>query len=144
MIRTLTFRSLLRRTTPVVAGLALLTACASASTDTGAAAGTSGSRYLVTATDLSTTSGDNLFEAIYKLRPDFLRGSGGTSYSQGTPSEGRIPVIAYRDGVRLAAIDDLRQIPVQSVAQVKYIPGPQAGVKYGTNHAGGVIEITSK
>jgi hypothetical protein len=123
------------------------------------------SRYVLVQADLEKSKADNVYDAIVKLRPEFLRGHGDpTSFiKQGVvdkrdpnpspPPSGSTggavltaptPVKAYRDNARLGSVDDLRQMPIAGIAEIRYIPGPEAGVKYGTDHAGGVILIKSK
>jgi hypothetical protein len=123
------------------------------------------SRYVLVQADLEKTKADNVYDAIAKLRPEFLRGHGDqTSFikqsvvdkrdrNSSPPPSGstggavltaQTPVRAYRDNARLSGVDDLRQMPIVGIAEIRYIPGPEAGVKYGTDHAGGVILIKSK
>ncbi len=146
---------------------AALSACASKATSssTAAAPAAHSSRYVLMQADLEKSKADNVYDAIAKLRPEFLRGHGDpTSFiKQGTadsrdpnpnpPPSGSTggavltaptPVKAYRDNARLSSVDDLRQMPIAGIAEVRYIPGPEAGVKYGTDHAGGVILVKSK
>ncbi len=165
MARHSSIATLARRAIPAL-GFAIIAACASGSG--GSSSGSSSSRYVLVSADLGSSAGDNLFEVVYRLRPDFLTGrshdaqsfgklnmdSGGRRSGSGpvTPSpgtgvavvDGALPVIAYRDGARLSSVNDLKQIPVASVAEVRFVPGPQAVVKYGTDHAGGVLLVTSK
>ena len=144
-----------------------LSACASAGGNSGGTTAPASSRYLLTAADLGNAKADNLYDAIVKLRPEFLRGHGentsfiqqnisggskdpgstgmGTSSSAGAAAiSSAVPVIAYRDNSRLASVDDLKQILLSQVAQVRYMPGPEASVRFGTNHSAGAIIVTSK
>lgn len=158
-------------------GLALLTAAASVvalsacASKTGSAPRTAAapeghsSRYVLLATDLEQSKADNVYDAIAKLRPEFLRGhTDATSFIKqgvvdsrdpnpnpapagstgGAVRTAPTPVRAYRDNARLGGVDDLRQMPIAGIAEIRYIPGPEAGVKYGTDHAGGVILVKSK
>jgi len=145
-----------------------LSACASkagSAPRTDAAPEGHSSRYVLVQADLEKSKADNVYDAIAKLRPEFLRGhTDVTSFiKQGTadsrdpnpnpPPSGSTggavltaptPVKAYRDNARLGSVDDLRQMPLAGIAEIRYIPGPEAGVKYGTDHAGGVILVKSK
>jgi hypothetical protein len=125
------------------------------------------SRYVLVPADIEKAKADNVYDVIVKLRPEFLRAHGdpngfynqaiqagkgdpgaagtGVSSSVGAAvTSGPQPVIAYRDKLRLSSVDDLKLIPLVNIAEIRYIPGPEAGVKYGTNHSGGVIVVTSK
>jgi len=145
-----------------------LSACASKTSSaprTEAAPEAHSSRYVLVQADLERSKADNVYDAIAKLRPEFLRGHGDpTSFiKQGVvdkrdpnpspPPSGStggavltapMPVKAYRDNARLGSVDDLRQMPIVGIAEIRYIPGPEAGVKYGTDHSGGVILVKSK
>jgi hypothetical protein len=156
------FNSVLARRLAAVAGMAVLTACASS----GATSSTpGGDRYTITAAELANAGADNLYQAIEKLRPDFFRQRGNTmaagasvsssSRGNGPPPEassttanavagGALPLKVYQNDTMLMGTEDLRQIPLASVLEVKFVPGPQAGVRYGTNHSGGVILVRTK
>lgn len=122
-------------------------------------------RYTLTAVDLMGAGSQNVYEAIQHLRPDFLktrgtstmttvntagstRGSGGAA----TPEPGtgtavpisRSPLRAYENEVMLSSPDDLKKIDVKNVIEVRFVPGPEAGVRYGTNHSGGVIFVKTR
>lgn len=156
--------------TLAVASVVALSACASKTSTSGAprteaAPEAHSSRYVLVQADLERSKADNVYDAIAKLRPEFLRGHGDpTSFikqgvvdkrdpNQSPPPSGStggavltapMPVKAYRDNARLGSVDDLRQMPIAGIAEIRYIPGPEAGVKYGTDHAGGVILVKSK
>jgi len=142
--------------------------CASSAATPGelAPAGERSSRYVLLPAEIEKAKSDNVYDVIIKLRPEFLRGHGEpTSFvnqdihagkgdpgsaGQSTSSAGTavvgstLPVIAYHDKAKLSSVDDLKLLPLSNVAEIRYVPGPQAGVKYGTNHSGGVIIVTSK
>lgn len=140
----------------------VLAACASGQ---GAVAGTAsqrGERYSITPQELGSAGANNLYEAVAKLRPEYLRSRGAStitaqtggsgskgsgdpaplSSSTGTAvTTGSIPVRLYINDQMMASIEDMRQIAVADVVEVKFMPGPQAGVRYGTNHTAGVILV---
>jgi hypothetical protein len=131
-----------------------------------APAGERSSRYLLLPPEIERAKSDNVYDVIVKLRPEFLRGHGDPttfvnqdihagkgdpgSSGQSASSAGvavvasTLPVVAYHDNAKLSSVDDLKLLPLTNVAEIRYVPGPQAGVKYGTNHAGGVIIVISK
>ena len=118
------------------------------------------SRYVLVESDLRAAQADNLYDAILKLRPEFLNGRPGQSGLYPQPSYGGTAspspgagnavltnppaVMVYRDQARLTGVDDLRQIMLSQVREVRYLPGPEAAVKFGTNNSGGAIIVTSK
>jgi len=142
-----------------------LAGCATPPAGSGTSAQPS-SRYMLTRADLDRANADNLYDAIVKLRPEFIRGRGeNTSFVQQNVSTGAkdpggsgitgsnagaaaisqpTPVIAYRDNARLTSVDDLKQILLSQVVEVRYLPGPEAAVRFGTNHSGGAILVTTR
>ena len=145
----------------LLSALAVTTACGGGARSVGAQQGmTRGDRYVITAAEIESSKSNNLYDAITKLRPDFLRQrtgsvsavampSGGppaaTSSSTGTAiSKAQVPVRVYENDTRLSGIEDLRQVPMSTVIEVRFIPGPQAGVRYGTDHTGGVILVKTR
>lgn len=144
-----------------IAGCASSGASAASSNAAGASAPQPrSSRYVLVESDLRAVQADNLYDAIQKLRPEFLNGRGGQSGLYPQPSYGGTAsqspgagsavltnppaVMVYRDQARLTGVDDLRQIMLSQVREVRYLPGPEAAVKFGTNNTGGAIIITSK
>ena len=70
------------------------------------------------------------------LRPDWLRGRGPTSLSGGVPE-----VLVYVDGQRMGGRAILTQYPVNSVREIRFHNATDATQRWGTGHAGGVIEL---
>jgi hypothetical protein len=121
------------------------------------------SRYVLVESDLRAAQADNLYDAILKLRPEFLRGEANQHGYYGTPNDAGAgppvpagtasmsstsspppPVMIYRDNLRLGSVDDLRQIPPSVVHEVRYLTGAQAAIRFGTNNSGGAILVTTK
>lgn len=152
-----------------------LAACAGASSgaSSGAQAATvekpvaASSRYVLAQADLEKVQADNAYDAISKLRPEFLRGrSENTSFIQqqvkgnskdpggasvtnsstsGTATVATpVPVMVYKDNARLAGVDDLRQVPLSTIREIRFLQGPEAVIRFGTNHSAGAILVTSR
>jgi len=156
----------------MLAAAALLAACASSSqsTSTSSAASQAGTqrRYTLTSVELQEAGTSNLFDALQKLRPEFLRqrGSqtiaakpmptstrslgGGAPADAPNPSTGTAlpiasqPLRVYENETMLGGVEDLRRIDTKVVIEVRFVPGPEAGVRYGTNHSGGVIFVRTQ
>ena len=144
----------------------VLAACASSSSARREA--TPASRYVISAGELANAGAETLYDAVLKLRPEYIRGRGevnrvqkipmpvtqmGTGTGAGGSTAGKADapdatpapeVIVYRDGDRIGSVNEMRHLLISQVAEVRYMPGPEAAVKFGTNHGGGVILITSK
>ena len=70
-------------------------------------------------------------DAIEIARPIWLR------------SKGIDPSI-YMNGVLMGGLDQLDNISINSVKEIKFLPSAEATTMYGTNNMGGVIEIKSR
>jgi hypothetical protein len=94
----------------------------------------------LTRQELAEVTSDNIYDAIAKLRPEWLTSRGPTSVTDGTPSV----VDVYMDGTRLGKADYLRQVRLLDVTEVRYWDAGQASARFGMGHPRGVIEITRK
>ncbi len=126
----------MRRLIPALAAIALLTGCASttSSSDT-----TGRSSDIITREELDELSVTNVYDAVRQIRPMWLRSRVG-AFSAGTAT---VPIQVYIDRVHRGDITALETIQLSSVYRVEFVRGPEATTKYGTDHAGGVIEIIS-
>ena len=125
--------SLVHRSTSMIT-LLLMVGCAS----TGAGSGRS-SRGILTQADLLETSEANLFEAIQRLRPQWLR-------ARGSNFEGRAraPTV-FLDGSRRGEVDFLQQIDVSDVLDVRFLSSADAATIYGTTTGtGGAIQVRTR
>jgi outer membrane cobalamin receptor len=48
------------------------------------------------------------------------------------------------DNTRVGNVEQLRQISVSSISAVRYFSASEAQTKWGSGHAGGVIEVLTK
>ncbi|HVX41036.1 MAG TPA: hypothetical protein VHB25_15820 [Gemmatimonadaceae bacterium] len=146
--------------------IASLAGCASSGANGAAASGrsasTQSSRYVLTATELEGAQADNLYDAIQKLRPDYLRGDQtgvvGQTDATGARVSGSlggqsnvtlvhdavVPVSVYRNGVRLGGLDDLRHITIDEVKEVRFLKAADAIIRLGTENGAGAIVVTTK
>lgn len=123
---------------PIVAftlGLAAgLAGCAS-TPDTG------GRRYrsdLITAEEIAETGALNAYEAVKRLRSNWLRSRGSHSIIDSAPS---LPVV-YVDGDRFRDVEVLRTIHSRNVKEMRYLDARTATSRYGHDHDGGAILVT--
>ena len=90
--------------------------------------------------ELQNSSTQTAYEAIRKLRPNFLNYRAQESVSN--PAQG-VPVVYLND--RFAGeINLLNQIFVSQVESIRFYKSSDAVIKYGTDRIGGVIAITLK
>jgi hypothetical protein len=77
------------------------------------------------------------FALVQHYRPQWLRSRGPASFLD--PSAGTVQV--YVDNFRMGDVNRLHDIPAEEVIEMRYLSGPEATTRYGTGHAGGVIEV---
>jgi hypothetical protein len=82
----------------------------------------------------------NAYDAIRRLRPQWLNYQAPTSVSNPTPG---VPVV-YVDESFAGDLSALNQMLVTQIESMSFYKPPQAMLKYGTNRTGGVIAVTTK
>lgn len=121
----------------VLSALVLTVACGGPTGTAGA--GPRPSQDLITADEIQAQHFANMYDLIGALRPNWLR-----SRTASFGASGQVGVMIYLDGNRLGAADYLRQIAAGGIESARFLSGPDATSRYGTNHASGAILITSK
>ncbi len=115
----------------------LVASGACASTGSGASGG-SGSG-VVTGEQLVNTNRSDLFQAIQSIRPQWLRSRGTTSVS--SPTE----VAVFVNDSPYGTVRDLASIPIDAVADVRFLTATEAGGRYGTlAGSGGLILVRTR
>ena len=99
-----------------------------------------GGRLTLTREQLAATNSENVYDAIQKLRPDWLTSRGPTSVSNPAPSVASV----YMNGTMLGKAEYLRQVRLLDVSEVRYWDAGQASARFGMGHPRGVIEITRR
>jgi hypothetical protein len=90
--------------------------------------------------EIASISAANAYEAVRKLRPNFLSFRGRTTVL-GTSNPD--PVV-YVDDQRYGPISSLRTIPASQVTRIRLYRAWEAATKYGNGHMGGVIAVATK
>lgn len=127
----------MRRIAATLLVVGLLSACAGTSTTAGARRNNSN---VLTAEQLSGTNSSNLFDAITKLRPEWLTTRGPSSVTDPTPTLASV----YMGGSNLGKIDALRQVGILDVSEVRFWEAARASARFGQGHPRGVIELIRK
>ena len=130
----------------VAAALAAVLACASApaavdSFDTPASAPRRAE--VLTAEEITNTKAEEAtaYEALSRLRPNWLAAHGVTSFSQ----KGTAYAIVYMDDQKYGDLNMLKNFKAFEVAEMRYYDFTQAGARFGVAAGnGGVIEVRSK
>ncbi|GAC1658264.1 MAG: hypothetical protein NVS4B3_25510 [Gemmatimonadaceae bacterium] len=98
---------------------------------------------VLTDEEIVATNADvaNAYDALARLRPNWLSGHGVTSFNSRVSEFAMI----FVDGQPLGEINSLRTIPVYHVAEFRYYDFTEAGARFGLRAgSGGVIEVTTK
>jgi hypothetical protein len=96
---------------------------------------------VITEDEILASRATNAYEAIHKLRANFLTNRGETSFnkSQSNP----YPTI-YLDGQEFGSIESLSSIPAEQISMIRMYRISEANAKYGSHNPSGVIAITTK
>ena len=101
---------------------------------------TGSSRNQLSSVQLAAANATNLYEAIVKLRPEWLSSRGPTSVTDATPTSADV----FMNGSMLGKADYLKQLNAVDVAVVRYYDAASASARFGMGHPRGVIEISTK
>lgn len=90
-----------------------------------------GAHATVTAGELALRGGTDLYDALVRCRPMWLRAGRRTDW----------PPVGYLNGLRLADLSALAAVQVDEVLDVVLLTGPDATTRFGTGHSGGAIVV---
>lgn len=113
------------------------TGCASAGARQGRAGGRS---TTITHEQLASANSDNLYDAVVKLRPEWLTSRGTMSATDMTPAS----VDVYLDASMLGKAEALRDIRLLDVSEVRFFDAGAASARFGMGHPRGVIQVIRK
>jgi hypothetical protein len=120
-------------------------------------------RHVIRADEVATTSANSAFDVVEQLRPLWLKrddtrrpmsfGGGRNagreqpderaqqnSHGDATPEEP--PKLAVFVDETEVELEDLKRIPREQVAELRYLTGAEAQTRYGPRFAAGVIQVT--
>ncbi len=80
------------------------------------------------------------YDVVNRLRPQWLRSRGSSSFLDSRPS---LPVV-YLDGVRHGQIQRLRDIEANALEEIRYLGASAATNRFGTGHPGGAILVVTR
>lgn len=124
----------MRKPMSALAAVLVLTACASGSPR----AGSRLDANTITREQIEQEGPSNCYDLVQKLRPNWLRWRGSTSFKLETD------VIVYVDGTRLGESEELRNINTADVQKLEYLDARAATVRYGSGHVQGAILVTTR
>lgn len=105
----------------------------------GASAPARGTHDVITRAELDRAPEFNLYEAIYKIRPHFLRNRSTTAHGKNASR----PLMLYVNGEKMDSVDDLRRLSPTEVEEVRFYEPQMANLHFARyNNAGGAIAVT--
>jgi hypothetical protein len=90
------------------------------------------------AEELRASGYQDAFSAVQALRPQWLWTRGTTSINQAET------VKVYLDGSLMGGVEQLRQIPVRSIASIRHLDGLEATNRWGLDHGLGAIMVSTR
>jgi hypothetical protein len=125
--------------------LALAVGCASSGSSSAGAAGPS-DPDIITLDQIVRSKATNAYDLIASLRPQMFTAHGApTTRGQQpvTPGRQAMPVVVYIDNVRVGPIAELKSLATLDIREIRYLSPRVATDRWGENHAGGVISVTT-
>lgn len=118
-----------------VALATLLTAACASSGRSGQA-----DRNRITTDQLASVAVGNAYDAIRNLQPQWLDSRGARSLTDMTPAT----AVVFMDGTRAGELEFLRSVPINTLAEIRFLPPGEASARYGMGLQRGVIDLISK
>jgi hypothetical protein len=127
------------RTSLCAFSIVLGVAACSTGAQSGADAGTTRDRNVITRAELEGWNSLNAYEAIRRLRPTWLRYRG-----QGVlTGPDRESMRIYVNGSFFGDADSLSNIQARNIREIRFLDARQATLRYGTDHTVGAIVVTT-
>jgi hypothetical protein len=122
----------MRRTLAFALALAVTAGCSS--TTQGSGAGPRSSSNVLTQTEIAASRHVTAYEAVERLRPNFLRSRATSARQNAYPD-------VFVDGIRRGSPETLKAIPAAEVSEIRYLTVQDATTRYGLNVPAGVIDV---
>ena len=101
---------------------------------------------VITVDQIVKSKATNAYDVIATLRPQMFTAHGApTTRGQQPASLGRQgpPVVVYIDNVKAGAVGELKTLSKLDIREIRYLSPRVATDRWGLNHAGGVIYVTT-
>lgn len=130
------------RRAQLAALLMVTAACGATRSAARSSASPFGNRDLITYEEIKAnkTPGWSAYDLIAQMRPHFLRSRGATSFRDPTP----VRAVVYLDGVFYGKLDALKTLNIEEIREIQFINAGDATTRFGTDHLGGAILISTR
>ena len=101
---------------------------------------------IITADQIARSKATNAYDLIATIRPQMFTAHGApTTRGQQpvTPGRQALPVVVYIDNVKVGFAPELKALGALDVREIRYLSPRVATDRWGENHAGGVIYVTT-
>jgi hypothetical protein len=142
-----------RRVSLIVAVLVALGACSSGGTKASSAPATASnggeakqrrSSAVLTSAELRAANVTNVYDAVQRLRPSWLRSRGETSFGNASKATSTTFPSVFLDNAQYGSLGSLRQLTVDQVLEVQFISSSDATTRWGTGYTAGVILVVTR
>ena len=101
---------------------------------------------IITLDQIARSKATNAYDLIATIRPQMFTAHGAaTTRGQQPATQGRqaMPVVVYIDNVKVGPLAELKAIGTLDLREIRYLSPRVATDRWGENHAGGVIYVTT-
>ena len=98
------------------------------------------SKDLILPSEIDGAHVPNAYEAIARLRPEYLQRRGRQTPESPT---GQLPSVFVND-VEQRELDALRTVPAGAIVEIRYLSASAAAPQFGRQHLGGVIAVRTR
>src|SRR5687767_7067406 len=101
---------------------------------------------VITIDQIVRSKATNAYDLIASIRPQMFTAHGApTTRGQQPSTRGRqaLPVVVYIDNVKVGPIAELKTLGTVDLQEIRYLSPRVATDRWGLNHAGGVIHVTT-
>jgi len=127
-------------TSSFIAGLVAVLVGAAGACASGQGGGGTSNRNLVTGEELTATNARTVYEALERVRPNWLSSRGPASIGN-VRDAGEAVANVYIEGSRMGDVEYLKQVYVSDVHEIRFWTAGEAGARFGMGNPRGVIEI---
>jgi hypothetical protein len=94
--------------------------------------------------DLVRAETSDAYDIVKRLRPQYLRGRGASSFGNAAGGRTTAAPKVILDGSPIGEIDALRQIPAMNVREIRYLSSSDATTQFGTGYDGGAVVVLTR
>ncbi|MGH7617174.1 MAG: hypothetical protein ACREPM_08110 [Gemmatimonadaceae bacterium] len=99
-------------------------------------------RAVISTEELRSSRETSLYDAIQRMRPEWLRTRGATSIQTGMSGNTAPDAInVFQDLQKLGSVDVLRSIAITQASSLRFYTASEAQMRFGTGNPNGAIQI---